>query len=154
MRAFHAILLALVIVGTATAQPVALELTTPKAHQVIQRRGFDPAVAAKQQPGHPSLGYADVVIQAEYPKGTAQGTWEYRYLLPDAVGKAVHWTYLHRPEIGIRWRVSRQVVGIGLRYAVATKIECLHKEQSSRLVWAKFLSSRVNRMRRIATMSV
>jgi lysophospholipase L1-like esterase len=77
------------------AEPAPLTVTAPKPRQVIQRAGFDPVVAAKEKPGHPAFGYADVTVRcapAEAPEGAV---WEYRVTrLTDATGRDVDWTKL------------------------------------------------------------
>lgn len=75
------------------AEPVPLTITSPKPRQVIQRVGFDPILAAKEKPGHPSFGYADVVIRSS-PLTMPEGAiWEYRVTrLADAAGTDVPWS--------------------------------------------------------------
>lgn len=73
-------LLACVLVAPApllAADPAPLTITSPKPHQVIQRVGFDPVAAAKEKPGHPAFGYADVEVRCD-AKGVPDGSvWEY-----------------------------------------------------------------------------
>ena len=73
--------LSLVTFGLAVdgAEPVAIVLTAPKTNQVVQRVGFDLA-AAQQKPEGAALGFADVAVRGNVPKGTERATWEYRVI--------------------------------------------------------------------------
>ena len=69
--------------------PRTMSLSAPKPHQVVQRVGFDPDGAAKQEPS----GYADVVVRGDFGKDPQ--LWEYRVVkLADATGREVGWTTL------------------------------------------------------------
>jgi len=80
--------------GTLTAaEPSPLVLVSPRPNQVIQRQGFDPIAAAKEQPGHPAFGFADIGIRCEMVKLPERATWEYRVVrLTEATGRDVPWT--------------------------------------------------------------
>lgn len=45
----------------------ALEITSPKPYQVIQREGFDPRTAHANNPGGPTLGFANVTLAGKCP---------------------------------------------------------------------------------------
>jgi Carbohydrate esterase, sialic acid-specific acetylesterase len=49
----------------AVGEPVKLDLRQPRAYQVVQRQGFDPARAHEHEPGGPALGFADVTVEAD-----------------------------------------------------------------------------------------
>ena len=77
------------------AEPAPLTVTAPKPRQVIQRAGFDPGAAAKEKPGHPAFGYADVVVRCEPVEAPEGAVWEYRVTrLTDGAGRDVDWTTL------------------------------------------------------------
>ena len=77
------------------AEPAPLTLTSPKPRQVIQRVGFNPATAAKEKPGNPAFGYADVAVRCALVEEPQGATWEYRVArLEGAIGGEVAWTKL------------------------------------------------------------
>ena len=79
----------------AAADPAPLAVASPKPRQVVQRAGFDPVAAAKEKPGHPAFGYADVTVRCEPIKAPERSVWEYRVVrLVDATGRDVAWTKL------------------------------------------------------------
>jgi hypothetical protein len=77
-----------------SAEPVAIVLTAPKSNQVVQRVGFDPVAWMQKREGA-GLGFADVVIRGQLPKGTERATWEYR-IVPSkgTTGRGTDWTKL------------------------------------------------------------
>ncbi len=77
------------------AEPAAIALTAPKPNQVVQRVGFDPVPAVQQKPGGAALGFADVVVRGDLPKGTERAMWEYR-IVPskETTGRGADWTKL------------------------------------------------------------
>lgn len=93
-RSVLPVVLAILAGPVAAAEPAALVVAAPKPFQVVQRTGFDPAGAAKEQPGHPAFGFADVTVQYTAP-APAGGAWEYRVVrLAGAAGGEVGWTRL------------------------------------------------------------
>ncbi|MFO0796138.1 MAG: GDSL-type esterase/lipase family protein [Gemmataceae bacterium] len=97
--------LALAAAGPAAARdPAALVVESPKPNEVIQRTGFDPAAAAKEQPGHPAFGFADVAVRWAPVPAPERVVWEYRVVrLAGAAGGEVGWTKLvtHRGKTGL-----------------------------------------------------
>ncbi len=78
------------------AEPAALVVATPRPNQVVQRKGFDPLAAAKEEPGHPAYGFGDVGIRCEPVKFPERAIWEYRVVrLAEATGRDVVWTKLN-----------------------------------------------------------
>lgn len=71
--------LAILSVTGVAAEPSLITLTSPQSNQVVQRVGFDLA-AAQKKPEATALGFADVAVRGNVPKGTERATWEYRVI--------------------------------------------------------------------------
>jgi acyl-CoA thioesterase-1 len=100
------------------------DVAWPKPHQVIQRTGFDPAVAKNEQPGHWSYGWADVPVKFA---SSADAPWEYRVVkLAGATGAEVPWTLLAsdsaRIPAGGWYRLELRSPGKGVREAAVEPI--------------------------------
>jgi hypothetical protein len=66
IKCSSAMLLAMVGIGRiAAGESAKFELQHPRAYQVVQRQGFDPARAHEHQPGGPALGFAEVTVEAD-----------------------------------------------------------------------------------------
>lgn len=71
-----------------------LKITSPLPRQVVQRTGYDPAMAHEHAPGGPQLGQASVTIAGHW-SGTSAATLEARAVLHEGcTGKTVGWTPL------------------------------------------------------------
>ncbi|MBI1323370.1 hypothetical protein GC170_09305 [bacterium] len=71
-----------------------LKLTAPLPRQVIQRTGFEPALAHDHAPGGPLLGQASLTIAGHWA-GTSPARLKARAVLQEGcTGKAVDWTDL------------------------------------------------------------
>ncbi|MFO0802591.1 MAG: sialate O-acetylesterase [Gemmataceae bacterium] len=100
------VVVALVSLSAPTAaEPAKSAIRSPKPHQVIQRTGFEPAVAKNEQPGHWSFGWAEVPLKVE--DETPGAVWEYRVTkLAGATGRDVPWT-----RFSIFWPTVRVPAG-------------------------------------------
>lgn len=74
------------------AEPAVGKLSRPVPNEIVQRSGFDPLHAHDHEPGGPRLGFADVVIEGEFPT-VLEAEWQYRTVaLNEAFGATVDWT--------------------------------------------------------------
>lgn len=71
-----------------------LKITSPLPHQVVQRSGYQPALAHEHAPGGPKLGQAELTIAGEW-SGRVPARLEARTILhPGCTGTEVGWTDL------------------------------------------------------------
>jgi hypothetical protein len=79
---------------TCAAEPAQLVLRSPRPYQVLQREGFQPKQSAANNPGGPELGFTDVTIEGDNPRGFT-GQWQYRIVrLKNGYGQNTDWQYL------------------------------------------------------------
>ena len=95
------------------AEPVAIALTAPKANQVVQRVGFDLA-AAQKKPEGAALGFADVAVRGNLPKGTERATWESRVVASkETAGHGTDWTKLEIRVMEAKFEATARVAAGG-----------------------------------------
>lgn len=90
------------------AEPSLITLASPKSNQVVQRVGFE--FDASQKPGRAGLGFADVVVRGNLPKGTERATWEYRVVVSkEANGRGTDWAKLEIHATDAKFEASARV---------------------------------------------
>jgi hypothetical protein len=88
---------------TVAAETAAARIVRPRAWEVIQREGFAPATAHENHPGGPTVGWADVRIEAELA-GNAGAEASCRAVpLTGAFGGGMDWTTVAGRQAGTRW---------------------------------------------------
>jgi hypothetical protein len=90
------------------ADPVKVELLSPKPYQVVQREGFEPARSSINEPEGPELGYTDIVALAKKPDGVT-GRWQFRLeVLEHGFGRSFDWMALNVEEADdkLKWLVE------------------------------------------------
>ena len=90
------------------AEPATITLISPKANQVVQRVGFDPA--AQPKPGEAAFGFADVAVRGNLPKGTERATWEYRVVASnETTGRGTDWGKLEIHATDAKFEATARV---------------------------------------------
>jgi hypothetical protein len=101
--------LGLTRVSTIGAERATIVLTSPKANQVVQRVGFDSA-AARLKPGGAALGFADVAVRGQLPKGSQPETWEYRVVAAkESTGRGTDWAKLEMRTTEAKFEATARV---------------------------------------------
>ena len=99
-------------VNVVGAEPATIVLTAPKANQVVQRVGFD--LAAQEKPGGAALGFADVAVRGNVPKGTERATWEYRVVASkESTGRGTDWAKLEIRTAEAKFEATARVAAGG-----------------------------------------
>jgi hypothetical protein len=98
----------------AAADPAQFELRLPRRYQVVQRQGFDPRHAHEHEPGGPTLGFAQVAIEADLSAakdsiGDAR-VFEYRAVAqPGGYGAGTDWTAIEGQRRDRNWSAVARV---------------------------------------------
>jgi lysophospholipase L1-like esterase len=95
----------LIVIGlhpATAADPAGIVISAPKPYQVVQRSGFDPVLAAQQEPGGAAFGFANICLRAAIAPGGELAACEYRVVpLHSASDRGTEWTRVNARALAI-----------------------------------------------------